>query len=155
MRLAAVAAALVFAAAARQAAGEELLPKPPSLEPAVRFWTRVYTEVDTSQGLLHDAENLDVVYEVIDVPRSLAGRDRERLIEQQRSRIREALHTLATGQRTGLSAFETEVLARWPDGVGNDTLRDAIENVRFQLGQANRYREGSSDRARGGSTSSR
>src|SRR5215475_11375993 len=66
MRLAAVAAALVFSAAPRLAAGEELLPKPPSLEPAVRFWTRVYTEVDTSQGLLHDAENLDVVYEVID-----------------------------------------------------------------------------------------
>ena len=142
MRLAAVAAALVFAAAARQASGEELLPKPPSLEPAVRFWTRVYTEVDTSQGLLHDAENLDVVYEVIDVPKSLSGREREARVEQERSRIRAALHTLASGQRSGLSSFESEVLARWPEGVSDDTLRDAIENVRFQLGQANRYREG-------------
>jgi membrane-bound lytic murein transglycosylase D len=143
MRVAAVAAAaLVFAAVARPVGGEELLPKPPSLEPAVRFWTRVYTEVDTSQGLLHDAENLDVVYEVIDVPRSLSGREREGRVEQERSRIRAALRTLASGQRTGLSGFEAEVLARWPDGVANDTLRDAIENVRFQLGQANRYREG-------------
>ena len=142
MRVAAVAAVLVLAAAARPVAGEELLPKPPSLEPAVRFWTRVYTEVDTSQGLLHDAENLDVVYEVIDVPKSLSGREREGRVEQERTRIRAALRTLASGQRSGLSSFESEVLARWPEGVGNDTLRDAIENVRFQLGQANRYREG-------------
>jgi len=145
MRLAAVsafAAALVFLAVARPVGSEELLPKPPSLEPAVRFWTRVYTEVDTSQGLLHDAENLDVVYEVIEIPKSLSGREREGRVEHERSRIRAALRTLASGQRTGLSSFEAEVLARWPDGVGNETLRDAIENVRFQLGQANRYREG-------------
>ncbi|HEX5068366.1 MAG TPA: LysM peptidoglycan-binding domain-containing protein [Myxococcota bacterium] len=118
------------------------MPKPAALEPAVRFWTRVYTEVDVSSGLLHDAENLDVVYEVIEVPRTLGGRTREARIEQAKSRIRAALRTLASGQRTGLSGYEAEVLARWPEGVSNTTLRNAIENVRFQLGQADRYRDG-------------
>jgi membrane-bound lytic murein transglycosylase D len=140
MRFAAlVAAALV---AAGSGAAEELLPMPASLEPAVRFWTRVYTEVDGSSGLIHDAEHLDVVYEVIDVPRSLSGRAREARVEQAKSHIRAALRTLAEGKRSGLSASEAEVLARWPDGVSNATLRDAIDNVRFQLGQADRYREG-------------
>jgi membrane-bound lytic murein transglycosylase D len=141
MRRAAVAALLVFAAAAG-AVGEELLPKPASLEPAVRFWTRVYTEVDASSGLLHDAENLDVVYEVIEVPRTLSGRTREARIEQAKSRIRAALRSLATGRRAGLSGYEAEVLARWPAGVSNATLHNAVENVRFQLGQADRYRDG-------------
>ncbi len=31
------------------------LPRPASLEPAVRFWSRVFSEVDTHGGLLHDA----------------------------------------------------------------------------------------------------
>ena len=29
--------------------GEELFPRPAALEPAVKFWTRVYTEVDTDR----------------------------------------------------------------------------------------------------------
>src|SRR5262245_36591440 len=107
MRRAAVAALVVLSAAAA-AVGEELLPKPATLEPAVRFWTRVYTEVDASSGLLHDAENLDVVYEVIEVPRTLSHRSREARIEQAKSRIRAALRDLATGRRTELSGFEAE-----------------------------------------------
>ena len=34
---------------------------PPQLEPDVRFWIRVYTEVTTDQGLLHDDWNLGLV----------------------------------------------------------------------------------------------
>jgi len=141
MRRAAVAAVFVFAAAV-SAVGEELLPKPATLEPAVRFWTRVYTEVDSGSGLLHDAENLDVVYDVLEAPRSVSSRTREARIEQAKSRIRAALRSLASGRRTALSGYEAEVLARWPAGVSNATLQNAIENVRFQLGQANRYRDG-------------
>jgi len=38
---------------------------PPALEADVRFWIRVYTEVTTDQGLLHDDWNLKLVYEVL------------------------------------------------------------------------------------------
>lgn len=141
MRIAGVAAAIAFAAAA-QGAAEELLPKPPSLEPAVRFWTRVYTEVDSSAGLIHDAESLDVVYEVIDLPKTLSYRGRAQRVERAKSRVAAALTTLAEGRRSGLSSYEAEVLARWPEGVSDATLRGAIANVRFQLGQADRYRDG-------------
>lgn len=140
-RLAAVAAVLALAAAAR-AGAQELLPKPAALEPAVRFWTRVYTEVDASAGLIHDAEYLDVVYEVIELPRNLSKRSREQRVERVKSRVRAALRTLAQGKRSGLSGYEAEVLARWPTGVSDATLRNAVENVRFQLGQADRYRAG-------------
>jgi membrane-bound lytic murein transglycosylase D len=37
-------------------------PRPAELEPAINFWTRVYTEVDTRSGFLHDARHLNVVY---------------------------------------------------------------------------------------------
>jgi membrane-bound lytic murein transglycosylase D len=138
--VAALVAALAFAAQAL--AQEEPLPRPATLEPAIRFWTRVYTEVEVSRGLIHDAEHLDVVYAVIDVPRSMSSRNRERRVEQEKARVRAALRTLASGKRSGLSSLEAEVLARWPEGVSNATLRHAVDQVRFQLGQADRYREG-------------
>ena len=32
----------------------ERIPFPPELQPAVDFWIRVYTEITTSEGFLHD-----------------------------------------------------------------------------------------------------
>ena len=34
----------------------ENFPRPAALQPAVDFWTRVYTEVDTRSGYIHDAD---------------------------------------------------------------------------------------------------
>jgi len=42
----------------RAAETPESFPQPPQLEPDVRFWIRVYTEVTTDGGLLHDDWNL-------------------------------------------------------------------------------------------------
>ncbi len=39
------------------------VPRPPGLERDVQFWIRVYTEVTTNGGFLHDDRNLAVVYE--------------------------------------------------------------------------------------------
>jgi membrane-bound lytic murein transglycosylase D len=112
----------------------ELLPRPPELEPAIRFWTRVYTEVDTESGFLHDANNLAIVYQRVDY-------DRPEL-ERQRTRIQDALKVLATGKRSGLTSLEQDILELWPTDVSNDTLATAASNVRFQLGQSDRFVEG-------------
>ena len=39
-------------------------PRPEELEPAIQFWvSRLYTEVDTQSGFLHDADHLKrVIY---------------------------------------------------------------------------------------------
>src|SRR5262245_44620580 len=67
------------------------LPTPASLEPAVRFWTRVYTEVDSHSGLIHDAESLGVVYETVRFPEGLSYRAREQRNEQVKREIRAIL----------------------------------------------------------------
>jgi membrane-bound lytic murein transglycosylase D len=118
------------------------LVRPPDLEPNVRFWERVYSEVASDGGLIHDSEHLDVVYERIRLPEGLSRRSRQRRIEHAKDRIRAALRSLARGKRSGLSPDEAEVLSRWPEGVSNVTLRRAVGNVRFQLGQADRFRAG-------------
>lgn len=122
----------LFWAACAQA--QDLLPRPAALEPAIKFWTRVYTEVDTQNGFLHDANNLAIVYQRVHYDRPE--------IERQRTQIQEALKVLASGKRSGLSDIEQHILALWPSSVSNSTLATAANNVRFQLGQSDRFVEG-------------
>jgi membrane-bound lytic murein transglycosylase D len=135
-------ALICVASAAPTIAGSVELPRPAALEPNVRFWTRIYSEIDGNGGLLHDSRNLDVVYEVVRFSSGLSSRARERRTEALKSRIRAALRSLASGKRTGLSDEERKVLSRWPQGVANATLRDASRHLRFQLGQADKFRAG-------------
>ena len=120
---------LVTANASAQSAAN--FPRPPELEPAVQFWIKVYTEVDTRSGFLHDSQNLSVIYTALPLDR--------RQIEDRRTRIREDLQVLATGKRSNLTPSQAEILALWPDDVSNETLRTAASNVRWQLGQSDRF----------------
>jgi len=123
-------------------AAADTLPRPQGLEPNVRFWSHIYSEVDTHGGLIHDSERLDVVYETLSFPAGVTARERERRIEQAKRRYTAILLQLAAGQRSGLSAEAERVLGLWPAGTANATLRAAARNVRFQLGQADKFRAG-------------
>src|SRR5439155_8932275 len=124
------------------AAPAEELPEPASLEPAIRFWTRVYTEVDSHSGLIHDADSLGVVYETVRFPEEMSYRARDQRTEEAKREIRAILLDLAKGKRDGLNSDEARVLAQWPADVSDTTLRGAAENVRFQAGLADRFRAG-------------
>jgi membrane-bound lytic murein transglycosylase D len=135
-------AALCIASTGRAADNASLLPRPDALEPNVRFWTRIYTEVDGRGGLIHDSENLGVVYEVVRFPKGLSRRARERQVEKVKKRYRAALHRLGKGKRENLSDLEARVLGRWPEGTTDATLHRAARRIRFQLGQADKFRAG-------------
>ncbi len=109
-------------------------PRPPELEPAIKFWTRVYTEVDTNSGFLHDSNNLAIVYKRVNYNRAE--------IDLHRKRIQEDLQVLATGKRSFLTGHQQEVLEAFPSDVSNSELAAAINAVRFQLGQSDRFVEG-------------
>ena len=118
------------------------LPRPSELEPDINFWIRVFTEVDTKQGLIHDDRHLNVVYEVISVPKGVSRKKRQRLVNRVKKRYKKILLSLAKGKRKHLTAEERRVLKLWPQGVSNKTLRSATKRLRFQLGQADKYRDG-------------
>ena len=133
-------ALLLMVVALPALAGE--FPRPANIEPAVRFWTSVYSQVGTDGGLLHDRENLNVVYETLSFTENLWHPARERKIRQRRGHYEHILRQLASGKRDNLAADEARVLALWPEDVSNQRLRRAADNIRFQLGQADRFREG-------------
>ncbi|MEE9571002.1 MAG: LysM peptidoglycan-binding domain-containing protein [Gammaproteobacteria bacterium] len=118
------------------------LPRPAELEPDVQFWVRVYTEVDTKSGYIHDSQNLAAVYRVVRFRDDISRRDRTRQLNQAYQDVRDVLAVLADGKRTGLTAEERQLLALWPEDVSNSELRDSSRRLRFQLGQSDRFRAG-------------
>lgn len=116
--------------------------RPPELERDVQFWIRIYTEVNTNQGLLHDDWNLGVVYGKLTFDPQDSPRKRARIIEQRREHYRALLARLASGDATGLDAEEQRIHDAFGASASAAVFRDARDHVRFQLGQANRFREG-------------
>ncbi len=117
-------------------------PRPSELEPDVRFWTRVYTEVDTDGGFIHDERDLNVVYETVQFPSTLSERERRQQVRKRKQHYRTILLQLAGGKRQGLNEEQQRVLDLWPPDVSQQTLRSAAYQLRFQLGQADRFRAG-------------
>jgi membrane-bound lytic murein transglycosylase D len=115
---------------------------PAQLEPDVRFWIRVYTEVTTDQGLVHDDWYLGLVYEVLRFDPSDSPRQREHIVEQTKARYAQLLRRFAAGDTAGLSAHETRILHEFGDQATPAQYREAIDRIRFQLGQADRFHEG-------------
>ena len=137
-----LAALLALAAAAVAGAEEDLLPRPDSLQPAIAFWTRVYTEVDSVAGYVHDSRDLGVVYETLHLKWYHSPQQQERTIDKAVGRYRAALLALAEGKREDLSDAEQAALALWGENADSERLKRAAGNVRFQRGQSDRFRDG-------------
>ncbi|MDH3359055.1 MAG: hypothetical protein OEM06_16460, partial [Desulfobacteraceae bacterium] len=66
----------------------------PSIEPNVKFWTKVYSEYSTAQGVLHDNQNLNIIYEVVEL-RIGAKTINEKRIQKARGKYKTILKKLA------------------------------------------------------------
>ncbi len=115
--------------------------RPAGLEPAIKFWQRVYTEVATTGGLVHDHTRMEVVYTVLDFPAGTSAKMRTDRIDDEKAFIVSTLRKLGWGS-TDLSAAEQRVRNAWPEGTLPSEFRAGAERVRFQLGQSDRFREG-------------
>ncbi len=130
---------LLLCVAPLQAAPADL-PRPPELERDVQFWVRVYTQVTTRQGLLHDEHNLAVVYGTVYLDPEAGSAARRDLIDGQRDHWRAVLRRMAQGEPDDEEA--TRVRAMFGNEAAPERFVQAAEGVRFQLGQADRFREG-------------
>jgi membrane-bound lytic murein transglycosylase D len=123
------------------AAADMLLPRPPELEPDVQFWIRVYTQVSTNEGLIHDQHRLSVVYETLHFDADTPSSERARRVDFERERVEEILKRLGRGDQPR-DDDERRVRALWGDDATPAQLAMAASDVRFQLGQSDRFRAG-------------
>jgi len=130
---------LAFAPALAQ---DDPMPRPQQLERDVQFWIRVYTQIDTNAGFLHDQYNLGVVYDTLHFALNTTPAERERQVDQAREGYVAALRRIADAGDAPLSADDQRTKDLWGADITPARLRSAIDDIRFQLGQADRFRAG-------------
>ncbi|HXW74155.1 MAG TPA: transglycosylase SLT domain-containing protein [Steroidobacteraceae bacterium] len=132
--------ALLALATAR--AADDPMPRPPQLERDVQFWIRVYTQVDTNAGFLHDQYNLAVVYETLHFDPETPPSEREHQVDAARARYAAVLRRIADAGDSPLTADDQRIKDLWGAEGTPARLRSAVDDIRFQLGQADRFRAG-------------
>ena len=128
-------------AIARAPAADQAMPYPPQLQRDVNFWVRVYTQIDTNSGYLHDQYNLAVVYDTLHFAPYSSPRARQRIVNEARDHYAAELRRIASGQQP-LSQEDQRIKALWGAQATPERLLEAIDDIRFQLGQANRFKDG-------------
>lgn len=121
----------------------ENFPLYPCIKANVKFWEDIYSRYSSQQGVLHDSENLSRVYTVVDleswdVPGS-AKTNNER-IKAAKSRISDILSRLGSG-KPAVTREERFIAHLFPK-QRHTTYHVARENIRLQIGQKDRFREG-------------
>ena len=134
-----------FLQPARVHAAQADFPLPEALRSPMAFWMRIYLEVHSNAGLLHDASHLGVVYETLRFEPDTGRRTRQKQIDARRKQWKLVLRAMAKGQppqnrdqETILRLLELE-LGHPPKPV---ELRRAANEIRFQLGQRDKFRAG-------------
>jgi membrane-bound lytic murein transglycosylase D len=132
---------LICSAAIKTAAAEsDLFPVPDVIKNNVAFWIRIYTEVSLQEGLLHDRDYPQVVYEKI--PNGdRTGKKLGELIDQRRKIYVNAIAAVRDSAPAKWGATEKHVAELFklaPEGA----IVGAEERIRHQGGQRERFRLG-------------
>jgi membrane-bound lytic murein transglycosylase D len=139
-------AVLVFLSSLGAHAAQErqigtLFPLPESLKPSVDFWIRVFAKLEGGNGVLHDAEDLSIIYETLsNLPRD--KKRRRSLIRRKHTYYQGVLERLARGKRGELTRDERRVLAMFEGRQTKAAFLKAAEQVRFQGGIREAFRAG-------------
>jgi membrane-bound lytic murein transglycosylase D len=119
-------------------------PAYPCVRTNVDFWKKVYTEHTLEQGIIHDNWNLSIVYEVIrleDVDRPGAFMINRKRIKRAQEKYKNILTRLARGNPPSSPEEERIFHLLGPTATRKD-FEQARRNIRCQLGQMDRFREG-------------
>jgi membrane-bound lytic murein transglycosylase D len=132
-----------------QAGAEPIIESEPfpfndSIRPNVSFWEKIYAQYSITQGVIHDKRNLKIIYDVIE----LKDRNRHGSRRINRARIKGAkkkykgiLAKLARGE-TPNGPEEKRVAALFGTHATQVDFRNAMRNLRCQIGQKEPFRQG-------------
>lgn len=135
-----LAVTLLISAHALAGLPEEHFPVDAAMRKRVDFWKRVYTEITSREGYLHDSEEVNRIYEKIEYP-DLSPRAMRRFVKEKKARLREQLLRIAQKNKTDLLPEDEALLLKLGD-VSTSELRRMSGDIRHQQGMRDRYLEG-------------
>ncbi len=117
---------------------------PAKLKVNVDFWTRIYSQYATHQGLIHDAKYIDHVYEVLDFKDRDGSHTRQiRAAKRKWKAVLMSVHR-KQARPESLNEDEKKVFELFNDVNEPNKFMNAAHRKRlhFQLGQRDRFEEG-------------
>lgn len=124
-----------------------------NLEEAVQFWISIYTDYQSQQGVLHDLDNLSIIYEKVDfnfintnstLSEKQKNKAREKYIDERKKQILSSINKVLTQPPVEeLNDLENQIIKMWEPKGGLKALKEAasLDQIRFQLGQSDRMKE--------------
>lgn len=125
------------------AAAAQQFPLYPTIVPNVQFWEKVYATYSSRQGVLHDKNDLDIIYTVVnlvDWNTPGASRINKKIIQLARQHYKHILANLARGKKPK-TKDEIRIATLFKHNR-YASYRKARDNIRLQIGQKDRFREG-------------
>ncbi len=127
---------------------------PKGMEKQVEFWIDIYSKYNSDQGVLHDAENIDFVYSVIDFTSITQRTDinefrkeylKKSLVKSEKNRIIAILKKLkSTKDPDSLDGEQRRIWDYYSNVDEKNKFVEATKKnrLRFQLGQRDRMVQG-------------
>jgi membrane-bound lytic murein transglycosylase D len=127
----------------KEARSDTVFPTAPVIERQKAFWIRIFSEVSSNQGLIHDGELTQPIYEKLDLG-ELSLRNQRALIRERIDGVSGRLRHLAAALAAGAEPDEDarRLMSLFPEQVTPGAILQAARNVRFQRGLADRFLRG-------------
>lgn len=125
-----------------------LFQTPANFKTRVEFWKNIYSKYTTGKVVMHDRDNLAIIYEVIDIEKAFGGKKisdktKSRFIKKSEKRVAAVLRKIYRNKGVATTAYEKKIAAALiAIPGGRSKYSKAAKKVRAQVGQADRFREG-------------
>jgi membrane-bound lytic murein transglycosylase D len=123
--------------------GPEPFPVFDGIKDNVAFWKLIYTTYSTREQIFHDSDQLMQIYGIKQIPAGVNpwSRESQRLARFEKERYREILLKFSRGM-TPQNEEEKRIYSIFGSQASPQVFQFAADNIRTQLGQADRFREG-------------
>ena len=130
-------------------ADKELFPVPENLKQNIEFWKKVYTLYNSNQIIVHDTDNLEIIYEIFDVEKffgfdEVSEKEKWQEVENVKTKYKKILLKLSKQkdiQPDSLDSQERYVYNLFKSNPSQQTFRMASQNIRGQQGLREHFRK--------------
>lgn len=120
-------------------ADSNLFPVKGNIRVKVDFWKKVYTQINSNESYIHDANDLSIIYKKVKLPESKKAR--MRFIKSEKKKLKKILYSIAKNKTKNLNSLGQKVLGLVAEKSTKE-IYEMAKNIRFQYGLKDRYYKG-------------
>ena len=124
-------------------AASKKFPHYPTIKSNVQFWEKIYSTYSLNQAVIHDSDDLSIVYAVIPLlDKSVPGAHSKNSSTEKSARKKYSAILRKLSQRPATNREEIRIAALFSGKNSRKTMASAAKNVRSQKGVKERFMEG-------------